>query len=470
MKVKSKKLINNTFLFLLGNLGSKFIQFILVPLYTYTLTTEEYGQTEIVLTTINFLIPIFSLSISDAFLRFGLDKKYKQNEVTKVALITIFIGGIASIAFIPIYNINSTISNWIQYFLLILNLRMYRDIFSIRLKVLENNKLYAIDNILYTFVLCISNIIFLVMMKMQINGYFLSYVVANIFSILFIIIMSKFSYKELKGKTNKKVFKEMIVYSLPMIVNGISWWVTNASDRFMIAWLMTDSDVGIYSVSAKIPTLITTFSGIFSQAWIISSVLEFQNEKEKNFYSNTFKNYYGLLFLACSILIPVIKPFMKLYVSHSYFEAWVYTPVLISSAIYSGIASFAVGIYTACKKNISITITTLIGGIANIILNYILIPKIGILGAAIATLISWFIIAVVRIIDMKRFFEFNIDYKLLLFYTILNVLQILIIYHFDNYLGVAMSIIITCIFIFYERKLILDCYKIGINKVKGILK
>ena len=96
--------------------------------------------------------------------------------------------------------------------------------------------------------------------------------------------------------------------------------------------------------------------------------------------------------------------------------------------------------------------------------------KIGILGAAIATLISWFIIAVVRIIDMKRFFEFNIDYKLLLFYTILNVLQILIIYHFDNYLGVAMSIIITCIFIFYERKLILDCYKIGINKVKGILK
>lgn len=466
MNSKSKKLFNNTVLFLIGNIGSKFIQFILVPLYTYTLTTAQYGVTELIFTTVNFLIPIFSIQVSDGFLRFGLDKKKNKDDVTKMALTVIFFGSLASILFIPVFNISSILSKWLFFFLVILNLRMYRDIFAIRLKILEYNKLYALDSIIYTLVLCISSVIFLVPLRMGIYGYFLSYIVANICSIIFILITSKFSIKILKRKNNTRMLKELILYSLPMIVNSISWWITNASDRYMIEWFMTNSDIGLYSVATKLPTIITSFTGVFNQAWLISSVIEYENEKEKKFYSETFRKFYGLSFLACCFFIMIVKPFMAIYVSNEYYVAWKYAPILIASAISSGIASFMVGIYYACMKNISITITTVIGGIFNIILNLILIPKIGVLGAAIATYISWTIIAFIRMIDIKRIFYFKVNYSRLIFYYILNILEIIAITFFNDIFGYIIAMIITIIMIYSERNLLINIIR---NVTKKIL-
>lgn len=466
MNEKNKKLINNTFLFLIGNIGSKFIQFILVPLYTYTLTTAEYGVTEIVLTAINFLFPVFSLSIADGFLRFGLSKDYDKDKITSICLKITMLGSIISIICTPLIKINDILSKYIVFFLVILNLRMYRDLLSIRLKIIDKNKIYAIDSILYTFVLCISNVILMVVLKRRINGYFISYIVANLFSIIFLMCNSKYSIRKLKNKSDKETIIKIIKYSLPMIINAIAWWVTTAADKFMLQYMMDDSAVGIYSIATKLPTFVTTFTGVFNQAWVISSVIEFDNEREKAFYSGTFKKYVGLLFLGTSFMICIIKPFIKIYVSNEYFEAWKYAPVLLMSATASGIAAFMVGIYAAFMKNISITITTVIGGVLNIILNYLLINRIGIMGAAIATYVSWLVIALIRIIDSKKFFNFEINMKKLIIYNILIIMQTIGIVVLNNWAGQIIAIAILMIFISAERETIFAI----INTVKNKLK
>ena len=241
MNEKNKKLLNNTFLFLLGNIGSKFIQFILVPLYTYTLSTAEYGITEIVLTAINFLFPVFSMSIADGFLRFGLSKDYDKDKITSICIKITMVGSVISIICTPLLSINSTLSTYMIFFLTILNLRMYRDLLSIRLKVLDKNKMYAIDSILYTFSLCISNVIMLIVLKQGINGYFISYIVANIISIIFLMCNSEYKLKSLTEKSDKETTKKLIKYSLPMIINAIAWWITTAADKFMLQYMMNDS-------------------------------------------------------------------------------------------------------------------------------------------------------------------------------------------------------------------------------------
>ena len=91
MNKKSKKLFKNTLLFFIGSIGSKFIQFILVPLYTYTLTTEQYGKADLLLTLVNFLMPIFSIQLTDALLRFGLDKKINKDNLFNVVFKCLFI-------------------------------------------------------------------------------------------------------------------------------------------------------------------------------------------------------------------------------------------------------------------------------------------------------------------------------------------------------------------------------------------
>ncbi|MCI9365660.1 MAG: DUF1919 domain-containing protein [Clostridia bacterium] len=464
---KFNNLLNNTMLFFIGSLGSKFIQFILVPLYTYTLTTTQYGITEIVITTVNILIPIFSISISDGFLRFGLNKEYDKEKVTSATIKILIFGSILSILFTPVFKINESLSKYLFLFILILNLRMYRDVLAIRLKIYNKNKLFAIDGILYTLVLCISNFILLVCFKLEINGYLLSYIIANVFSIVFICISSKLSIKIIYEKVDRKILKKMIAYSLPMIVNGVAWWITNASDKFMLEWFMTESDVGIYSIATKLPTFVTTFTSIFNQAWIISSVIEFDNEKDKRFYSETFRKYYGIIFLTCATLLLFIKPFIRIYVSQEYYIAWKYAPILIASATSSGIAAFTVGIYAASMKNINVTLTTVVGGIINIILNYVLIPKVGIMGAAIATYVSWTIIAIIRLIDIRKFFKFYINYKRILIYVILLNIQVLAITVVDDILSIIISTLVTILFIILERNLIKIVSEIILSKLRS---
>ena len=403
MDNKSKRLINNTIIFFIGSLGSKFIQFFLVPLYTYALTTEQYGVTEIVLTASNVLMPVFSVSIADGLLRFGLDKKLKKEDVLKNSMLIVLVGTILSIILAPLFQLYSGLNHWIIYFLLILNLRIYRDIFAINLKIHNKNMYFALDSIIYTFVLCAFSVLFLTILKMGIVGYFISYIVANIISIIYLNIVGTPIRDLLKGKINKVLLHDLIVYSIPMIANGIAWWVITASDRFILQYFKGEASVGIYSVASKIPTLISTFSGVFMQAWIISAVTEFDEEREKQFYSKVFHKYYVAMFAAATCLISVVRIFMHFYVSPDFQIAWKYTPLLISGAIYSGMFAFYVGIYAAAKNSKNVTITTVIGATINIALNCILIPYIGIQGAVIATYIAWMITTMIRIIDTKKF-------------------------------------------------------------------
>ena len=137
---RNKTLLNNTFVFMIGSIGSKFIQFFLVPLYTYTLTTEEFGVTELVLTAAGLLQPLFSMSIADGLLRFGLDKNLSKEQVKRCALILTFIGTLLSFILIPLFQLERTINRWLFFFLAIMTARIYRDIFAINLKIYDKIK------------------------------------------------------------------------------------------------------------------------------------------------------------------------------------------------------------------------------------------------------------------------------------------------------------------------------------------
>lgn len=462
MDSKTNRLLKNTTIFVIGNVGSKFIQFLLVPLYTYTLSSAEYGTTELVLTTINLLMPVFSVSIADGLLRFGLDPSLKKEQVMKCSLIIVLFGSVMSVICIPIFQISSVISEWMLPFLIILNLRIYKDVFAIHLKIQDKNRLFAIDGMLYTFVLCLASIIFLVYFKLGVRGYFFAYIVANIVSIVFLIIVGKPFKNFLLEKIDYGLLKSIVIFSLPMIINGISWWIINASDRYMLQWFMSESDVGVYSVAAKIPSFITTFTGVFNQAWIISAVIEYDSEKEKRFYSDTFYKYYMILSISSSFLMLIIKPFMKIYVNSEYFIAWKYTPFLICSAFFSGISAFTAGIYSATKRNTNITITTSLGAITNIILNFFLIPYIGIMGAAMATYFSWMLIAFVRIFDTQRYFSFPIDYRKLILYICLTFIQCVSVTFFEPMGYVVSGIVI--IFLLLNEKIFFKSILYGIRR------
>ena len=193
--------------------------------------------------------------------------------------------------------------------------------------------------------------------------------------------------------------------------------------------------------------------------------MEFDSEQNKQFYSTTFNRYAFVLLFFSSLLIAIVQPFMHLYVSQEFEIAWRYTPFLILSTVFSSIAAFYAGIYAAAKKNINVMITTLLGAFLNVALNYWLIPHIGVMGAAVATMLSWGAIFVIRYFDVQHFFSFSIDKKMLALASSLVLAEgILIIYAGDWGFVISIMIITLLCYVFKNY------FKEIKDKVMSILK
>lgn len=410
-KDKYKKLGVNTLIFAIANIGSKIVNFLLVPLYTNVLSRGEYGTAELVINCTSIVIPIVSLSISNSLLRFGLDKKLNVNTVFKNSSLVLLLGSFICFLLTPLFSTYSGIGEWAFVFSILCITQMIRNSFTLFTKTIERNELFAADAVIYTFSLGILNIIFLTVFKLGVHGYLWAYVCANIISTVFIGIRANAVNRILTSKADWLLLQKMLKYSIPMIVNALSWWVIHFSDRVMLEQMASVQEVGLYSAAAKIPNILSILLSVFTEAWTISSVLEYDNDRDERFYSNVFSFYiFGLCGLA-TIFLAVLKPFMQLYVGPDFKISWIYVPLLILASVYGAISTFVGPLYSAAKKNVAATITTIGGGVINIVFNYLLIRKYSIMGAVIATLIAETFMGIVRLFDTRRFFKFEIDFK-----------------------------------------------------------
>jgi O-antigen/teichoic acid export membrane protein len=202
--------------------------------------------------------------------------------------------------------------------------------------------------------------------------------------------------------------KDMLKYSVVLIPNTFMWWIINSSDRIMITAFLGSSANGIFAVSSKIPTLLSTLVTIFNTAWSYSAIKE-NESKDKDAYANSVYN--GMVMLALvigALMIFVIKPFLSLYVSADYYTAWRYTPYLVVGFVFLSLASFLGTYYTVNKDSKGFLFSSMIAAGCNLALNYFLIPWLGIAGGAIATAISYIIVFIYRAIDTRKYIRITV--------------------------------------------------------------
>ena len=203
--------------------------------------------------------------------------------------------------------------------------------------------------------------------------------------------------------------KDMVRYSLPLMPNSLSWWVMNASDKFVIFAFLGVAANGMYAVAHKMPTLINICNNLFFQAWQLSAVEESESTEKNGFYSNVFDTLAMILFLAASLLLIFIKPLMKMLVSSDYGNVWIYCPFLVIAMVFSAFSSFLGTNYVAMKKTRGALKTTVFGAAINLILNFLLIKPFGINGAAFATMFSFGATWLYRVWDTREFVEIRYD-------------------------------------------------------------
>jgi len=405
---KYKKLISNTLIFAVGTFSSKILVFLLMPFYTRVLTSEQYGMVDLIVQTGNLLLPIVSLGITNAVIRFTLDNSFKRTTIFTTGVISLFMGLCVLLAFTPLINSIPTISGYGYLLFIFVTMSTLRGLFAHFTRSRQLVKLYSFDGILSTITTIFFTVLFLSYFKLGIYGYILAIVVSDFLSVLFLGTMISvhrcFNLKSI----NKKSYKEMLRYSIPLIPTNIFWWIINVSDRFIVFSLIGASANGLYAVAYKIPTFITLISSIFLDAWQLSAVTE--KDGQNRFFSNVFNMYKSIIFIAISGLIMTSQLFTRLLVSDSFYNSWQYVPILLIATGFSCMSTFLGSIYMLHKKSLLSLITIIAGAVINITLNFILIPVLGVQGAGIATLISFVSVFFIRVINTRNFIKLNINF------------------------------------------------------------
>lgn len=404
-----KFLFSNTVLFFISSFSSKFLVFLLMPIYTAVLSPAENSDVSLMMQTANLLIPLVSLGISNSIIRFGLDEKYSKRTVFTTGVFTLGAGYLLLIAAFPLLNMVDFIHKYIWMLYLYLLMSCSRTLVQQFVRAKTYTKLYAFDGILATVNTLVLVCVFLLKFKWGAMGYIAAIIGADFLSVVFLsVITSVWRYFDI-SKLDKAVAKEMLKYCLPLIPASIAWWITNVSDRYLVAYFCGDTINGIYDISYKLPSIINVFATIFLEAWQISAVKESGANHTSRFFTNVFKAYQSVVFIGGAGIILLAKPLIRLLADEAYFEAWTFVPVLIMATIFACFSTFMTSIYMVEKRGGLNLATMSAGAVANVVLNLLLIPKMGAQGAAVATFVSYVIVFGLRAVNTRKFININIS-------------------------------------------------------------
>lgn len=409
MASKSKfiRLIKDTGIFALGNLGSKLILFFLVPLYTNFMTTEEYGIADLVSTLAELITPFVSLVVFDAVQRFALSKDERREDVLLCGLLTCCIGGLTTFVCTPLIGLYSAITDWKWFLATFVVLTMFANVEKNYLKAKDQNVLYSVLSIVQTAVLAGCNIAFLCCMGMGVSGYLLSTCIACAVPVIGPFVFGGLVVDLRAANVDTGLLKRMLTFSAPLILNNISWWAIHSFDKVFLERMIGAAALGLYTVATKMPSLVNVMTSIFSQAWGISSVREYESSNDTNYYSSVLRVLVLIVYGSTIILVALIRPFMSIYVGSSFSDAWRYVPLLLVAAAYYSIGSFYGSMYGALKRSVNSMMTTLVSAVVCIAVTVVLVPPFGIWGAVIGTAASYVVLMTARLLDVTRYLSID---------------------------------------------------------------
>lgn len=413
MSNKSKyiKLGKNTLLLTIGSFSSKILSYFLVPLYTSVLSTSQYGEADLVTTTVSLILPIFSMQISEAVMRFLLNKK-KQASVLVTGLVALIGGMLVFLVFSPLFLLFSNVSKYYWLFVLTMIGEMLFIFAGQYAKGIEQVGIFTVAGIINTGTTIGFNILCLIVFKLGVVGYLLSYVMGYFCGFGYLFCAGKMYKNVLERRLfDKYLLRDMLAYSIPLIPNAICWWVNNSSDKYLVSFFCGNSALGVYSIAYKIPSLLSMIMTIFFSAWQISSVENFGSEASKKFYSDVFDKLMLLSICTSIFLISVSEIIGKIMYANDYYIAWKYTIILVVAYLFNSLATFFGSIYTAAMETKVIFMTSVLSAVINIIANFCLIPLWGVAGAAIATVLCYVVVFVIRLFHSKTILSFYVNYR-----------------------------------------------------------
>lgn len=405
-----------TFYYTIGNLTSRVIKFALFFVYTFFLTKSDLGYFDLLTNTITLIAPILALQLYDATLRWCISNN-SELALKQVASASIFIVIFNLLLFTLVYAATAYYTR-LQYAALIYISVILQTIYPVILQFARGsgkNAVYAISGVLFTVVFAISTIVALILFNLKIEGLLIANILALAVTIIYLSFRLEF-YRYVHIKFfSKKTAKEMILYSVPLIPNTLSWWAISTADRYIILAYLGIASNGLFAVATKFPSMLLMLHSIFNMAWQERAMRTYNTETRDEYYSSVLDKYFTFFFCTIAIAIAVTKPFFRIAIQSAYYSAWELMPFMYLAIGFQALASFYGSGYLSSRDTKGALTTTIFGVIVSIMSNFILIPWLGLLGSSISFLAGFLVMFIVRVYQTRKYFSIRFPVKKMLF-------------------------------------------------------
>lgn len=448
---KEARLIKNTIVLLIGTIGTKIVNYIMLPLLTGWLSVEEYGEVDVFTTIVSMVIPIVTLQLDQAIFRFLIDDKSYDEQATTIStgilfvLIVFFVADIPAAIFLS-FNRNTLYALYV----LAINIQGYYVIIQQIARGLGKNITYSINSIILAVVNMACQVILIYNFQLGTLGYIIAFCISNTLCIIFMMYGIRLCPLICFRYFSKSKLHSLLIYSLPMIVNNASWWILNASDKLMLNYFIGSAANGIYAAAGKIPGLIIVFYNVFQMAWQESTARE-DSSNAQEFYSSVFRKLFAFMSYMTICLLICNDVLFGILIDGKFSEAINHMPILILALFFQCIAQFYGGIYVGMKKSKELGLTSALAAIINLAIDFAFMRYIGIYAASLSTLAAYFVLLIIRFFSVKKLCDINYKIREILITLVLVAFSIPISYSRVLTLSIAYFLIVSIImFLIYK--------------------
>ncbi len=469
-----KKLFKHTFIYGLATVLPRMLSFILVPLYTRVMPPGSYGEVTLIFTWFAIFNVFLAYGMETAFFRF-FNRESDKERVISTSLISILVSTVLFIFLASLFQESLAQAlnieyRYIKYVIIILSLDALVIIPFAWLRAAEKPFQYAIIKILNVTLNLGLNLFFLLLLPkladtntkgllnaIYIPDFEITYIfISNLIASAVTLIIMSGSYLRTRFIFDRKLWRQMLGYGLPVMVAGIAYTINEVFDRVLLAEMLPEniakSELGKYSACYKLALFMTFFATAFRLGIEPFFFSHASSENPKKAYG-LITDYFVVLGSVILLVVVVFTDVLKLIIEKAYWEALPIVPIIL-------LASFCLGIYHNLSVWYKVTDRTrygayfsLVGALITIVINYLLIPKIGYYASALATLAAYATMMFLSFIYGRKHYRIPYNLRKIIFYSSVSILfSFLSFYVFDRNLIAGSLLLLIFLTLVYRME------------------
>lgn len=403
MENKSQSLAKGMLIYAIGNFGTKILSFLIVPLYTFYISTEDMGVYDLLLSTVQLLCPLVTMQIADAAYSWIIRGKEKAGDCIASSMTLLGFNTLVAVVVTSLVHWIHPIPYFWQFLLLMVSYNALSVIQKL-LRGLKNQRLFAISGITYTAIFLILNVVQICVLKKGVGSLLTSAFIANVLTIGLIFVLEKRIRTSFFKRPRLGLIKAMLVFAIPLIPNQLSWWVINSSDRYIITAFLGLSATGVFAIAHKFPSILQLVLSLFTTSWQDLAVAD--RDKPDGFYADVFHRLYVIAFTLLLPVIPATRLAIHWFMDPSYHDAADYVAFLYLGTVFQAFSSFYGVGYLRGKDTKQACATSIYGALINIAVHVALVKFIGLQAASLSTFLGFGVMWLIRERQNRR--ELNI--------------------------------------------------------------